>query len=1849
MNEGMRSMDGTRERDEIAIVGIGCRFPGGVDGPQSFWELLAQGRDATRSVPSDRWEVQKFYDPDKTKIGKSHVARGGFLDDIARFDAPFFGISPREATWLDPQQRLLLMTGYEAIEDAGLDLARLAGTPVGVFIGGFTLDYQLLQNYGIQSRYELEAHSATGMMMTMLSSRLSHAFDFTGPSLSVDTACSSSLVAVHLAAQSIWSGESVLALAGGVNVMIAQNMAIAESKGGFLSADGRCKAFDASADGYGRGEGAGIVILKPRRQAEADGDRIYALLRGTAITQDGHTEGITVPRGEAQARAMRLAQANAGVKPSDVLYIEAHGTGTPVGDPIETQAIGEALSDGRSSSSPILLGSVKTNIAHLEAAAGVAGLIKTALSLHHGQIPPHLHMRNPSSEIPFEQYNLKVPDTLIEWPEDQPHLRVAGVNSFGFGGTNAHVVLSGTVTHPVHDKAPTIPEHFDKPILLPISARSPEALRAMARATSDVLRSCPETSLQSVARTNALRRTQHQHRAVITTRSRAAACSALDALADGAVASGLVTGQAETGICPKIAFVCTGMGPQWWAMGRRLYHTEPIYREQIDRCSRELARFTGWSLSEEMLKDEGESRMASTEIAQPANFALQIGLAELWKIHGVRPAGVVGHSTGEAAAQYLAGTLTFEDAIKVIYHRSRLQQRATGTGRMLAVGLSSETLQKSVRQFNDKVSIAAVNSPSAVTVSGETVVLETMAEQLDTFDVFHKFLDVEIPYHSYRMDPLREELLESLVGLRGLSSTIPLYSTVTGTRIDGANVDAHYWWQNVRTSVMFAAAFEQMLADGYTHFVEIGPHPVLSSSMAEILQHVDASAVVMASLRRDEDDQDFFYRSLGSLHCHGIALPWVNYFCDDIPIADLPRYPWQLERYWNESVEAVQDRHMQSINPVLGQRLNEPLPSWEVELSPTWIPFLLDHRILGKLLYPGAAMIETMMAAVQDYYGPGDYQLEDLRILSAIILDATSDPRLRTILHPESRIIEIATFRALPDGSRTWTTHAVARISRAPVQTDFEGPRVVADSRSTTMTGERFYEQLADIGFEYGRTFRRISDLTVTENAACAVAEPFPAGLENYHCHPAVLDAAFQLVLAPGLTLGTSHGDFVPVGAERVCVLGFPRTQMHVQMTIRSVDDRQIVCDLAILDLEGRPFVLIDGFIARSMSAAAIVSSESVSRNMYQVVWNEVDDAGASDIPADEIWAVLTDSVVGPRILSALRCSGARALTIHHDDVQCLTPLAPDTYSMDPTDRAQYDQLARILAEIGVTRILHLWALDAPSGMEAVDPDHDGLFGQQLAAQAVLYLGGAVLTERRRDASWAARMWLVTRRAVAVDHEDPIHLPGSAVWGIGRVLGHQEDAVAWGGLLDTDGTDPEQDCQNILHAVVADGGEDQQAFRGSRAYVPRLVRWEPAGHALPPVLRKSGAYLVTGGRGALGMAAARYLAAGGAGHLILIGRTPIPRREQWEALPADDPAFPVIAQARVLEAEYGCVVEFPALDVSDLTQLTTWMQQRPQDAPPIRGVIHAAGVVDDALVDRLSDAQFNRVLRPKIAGAWNLHTALADTPLDFFTLFSSTGAVMASPGQSNYASANAFLDALAYYRRSSGLPAVSIGWGPWSIGMVADRQLESLYSRLGIDLIGEEAGQAAMEILIGNPAPPHVLVIGANWQTTRNSLSAVTPPPIYQTLLGDDTAESSIRADILRLPASERADAVIEVLQRVIGRVLGVEANIDRNQPLAAIGMDSMMAVEARAGVQSALGVELSVLDLLHGASISSVAAKAHMQLTDTPTVHDLALSPQLTDQASIEIVVDQLDDDEIETLLAELEASDDPGSQVSS
>lgn len=1192
------AISSVKRPEPIAIVGIGCRFPGGADGAEAFWKLLVEGIDAVREVPSDRWNVEALYDPEPGTPGKTNSRWGGFIDGIDQFDAGFFGISPREAARMDPQQRLLLETAVGALEDAGQPMHGLAGSRTGVFVGYSGSDYAVIQ-HGPTDRRNIDAHSNTGGAASICANRISYFLDLRGTSFTVDTACSSALVALHLACQSIWRNENTHALAGGVNVLLKPEPFMGFSHLSMLSPDGRCKPFDASANGFVRAEGAGMVLLKPLSAALRDGDDPYAVILATGSNQDGRTSSMTVPSQRAQEELLRQNCKEAGVSPADIHYFEIHGTGTLVGDPIEARALGAVLGEGRPEGDVCLVGSSKSNIGHLEPAAGIAGLIKLALSLKHRVVPPNLHFHEPNPNIPLDELKLRVPQQAEPWPvSDAPAL--AGINSFGFGGTNAQAILREAPRN-FENAEDRVGTGEAKPRLVPLSASSSAALSATAERYGRFVRE-RRASFEDIVWSASSRRSHYDHRSAVVARTAEELAENLEALASGTRTASVVSGRRVPSQNRRIVFVCSGQGPQWWRMGRELLETEPVFRGVIERCDEIVRSKGGFSLLEELTRDESSSRMEETAIAQPSIFALQVGLAELWKSWGIEPDAVVGHSVGEVAAAHIAGALSLEDAAHVIFHRGRCMDFASAHGRMLAVGLPAEEGVRLLRGREDRVSLAAINSPRSITLSGDGDCLEEVAAQLEANGTFHRFLRVNYAFHSHLMDPMRHELLDVLRGIEPGDVSIPMVSTVTGTLAVGTELDGEYWWRNVREAVRFAPAVQTLLQDGYKVFTELSPHPVLSGAVLECAEGAAESLTVVPSLRRGDEERYTILKSLGSLYAIGCPVNWSAVGPEDGRFVRLPTYPWQRERHWSES-EASRQVRVGNSHPLLGRRVGASLPLWESHLDPRVTRYLRDHQVQGLVVFPATGYLEMIFAAGGELFGALPVALEEVELTKACFL-SEDEGTLIQISGVDESSVRIHTRR--PTEGQQWTEHGRAHLRpltdvATPAPVDLEAIR----RRCPVEKGsEECYTRLREMGLDYGPAFRGLERIWLGRNETLTrtVAPPeVVSGTSGYAAHPAILDSCLQSMLLCASYTRDEVRLFLPVEIERVRLHRRLPSSVWTHVTLVEIGGRDIVADIRIFDDANNTILDFKG--ARCRLVGDNRESESLRELVYEYEW----------------------------------------------------------------------------------------------------------------------------------------------------------------------------------------------------------------------------------------------------------------------------------------------------------------------------------------------------------------------------------------------------------------------------------------------------------------------------------------------------------------------------------------------------------------------------------------------------------------------------------------------------------------------
>ncbi|MFG2628157.1 SDR family NAD(P)-dependent oxidoreductase [Streptomyces sp. NPDC048473] len=1194
---------GNEGLEPLAVVGIGCRFPN-AEGPGQFWRLLREGTDVVGPIPADRWDPAVYRDAapaGPAGFGQTVPMRAGLLDTpVDEFDPLFFGISPREAQEMDPQQRIFLEVAWEALEDAGLANEKLTGSRTGVFASAIWHDYAELAPGG---RGSVSPHSATGRALNMVANRLSYVLGLRGPSMVVDSACSSSLLAVHLACQSLWSGESTTAVAGGVNLMLnPANMVSLTSFGG-LSPDGLCKAFDARADGFGRGEGCGVVVLKPLSRALADGDDVYCVIRGSAANNDGLSNGLTAPNPEAQAEVLREAYSRAGVDPRDVHYVEAHGTGTNLGDPIEAAALGAVVTRDRPAGAELVIGSVKSNLGHLEAAAGVAGFIKAALSLRHRAVPPSLHFETPNPHIAFDDLRLRVAERLEPWPEDR--LALAGVSAFGWGGTNVHVVLEGAPQAPQPATIPsTTHERGDEQDanLFPLSAKTPQALRELAGLVASAIAG-PESDepsrLPDLVRAATLRAAQ-PYRLAAVAHTTAELHGVLARCARGEATGDLQLSGQAVDTPPRIAFVFPGQGSQWLGMGQELLRREPVFEAAVRACDTAARAYVDWSIVDELTAGEDSSHLDRVDVVQPVLFSVAVGLAALWRSWGIEPDAVIGHSMGEIAASHVAGALSLDDAARVICLRSKLLRRTSGQGAMLAAELTLDEARQTVDGHEHLVSIAVNNSPRSTVLSGDRPTLERIKGMLEEAEVFCRWVKVDVASHSPQMDPLRDDLLRALDGIAPRRGSVPIYSTVTGEVVDGTGLDPAYWVDNLRRPVLFSDQATRLLGDGVRAFLEMSPHPILLPAVEQVVAHVGATAGVVPSMRRHEPERATLLASLGKLFTLGSPVAGSAALTLGERTVKLPTYPWQRERYWHSGDAGSPASGLASgEHSLLGVRLDSAVEPgthyWQRDFD-TATAAVRDHRIGRAAVAPGAAYADMALSAACEVAQAGDaeaFAVRDLTFHEPLVVPESGVRRVQTVLVEGENESSVRVF-ARRDGGTDMVCVADAVVapviaSTEPGEAALLDPAALQERMGEELDGAGYYGLLAARGVAYGAAYQGIERIWRGEgNRGEALArlrftpDTVTLGDPGHELHPCFLDSALQAAVAPvlGPKWGTGQEHpFLSAGIGRVVVHSRPGPDAWAYAVVRGGDEdaRRYEVDVTVLGPDGGLVVEVTG------------------------------------------------------------------------------------------------------------------------------------------------------------------------------------------------------------------------------------------------------------------------------------------------------------------------------------------------------------------------------------------------------------------------------------------------------------------------------------------------------------------------------------------------------------------------------------------------------------------------------------------------------------------------------------------------
>ncbi|AKT38856.1 type I polyketide synthase [Chondromyces crocatus] len=1845
--------------EPIAIVGVGCRFPG-ADTPMQFWEVLESGRDMIREVPRDRWDIDAHYDPKPDAPGKVASRWGSFIEGVDRFDAHFFGIGTQEASRMDPHQRVLLEVAWEALEHAGVNPEQLGGSKTGVFVGIYHSDFSNLE---LADPDRIDLYSGTGTSNNVAAGRLSYLLDLRGPAIAVDTACSSSLVAVHLACQSLRNKECDMALAGGVTILLSPLPLLMASRMGLMARDGRCKTFDTRADGIAMGDGCGVVALKRLSDALSSGDNILAVIRGSAVNQDGRTNGLTAPNVLSQQELLRSALRDASLEPAQISYVEAHGTGTSLGDPIEMEALAEVLGQP-GPERRCGVSSVKTNMGHLGAAAGMAGLIKVVLCLQHRRLVPHLNFQELNPNISLSGTPFFIPTSLQSW-EANGEARRAGVSAFGWSGTNAHVILEEAPPARREPRTATRPRH-----LLVLSAKRASALRELARRYERHLEANDAQDPLDVCHTAGVGRAHAAHRLAVEGESIGELRTKLSAFVADGPAEGWWTGEVRGRKPQSPVFLFTGQGAQYAGMGRRLYESHPSFRSALDRCD-ELSRpHLRRSLLEVMFAGEGDgTALDETEYTQPALFALGYALAELWRSWGVEPSAVMGHSVGELVAACVAGVFSLEDGIKLVASRGALMQALPRDGSIAAVFADEATVAAVVARWSSELAVAAINGPSEVVISGATRAVHAAIEELGARGFKARLLRVSHAFHSPLMDPMLDDFERVAASIAHAPPRIKLVSNLTGTFIERGEVTTPaYWRRHLRHPVRFAAGIEALHAQGHQVFLELGPSSTLLAMARRCLPN--GVGTWLPSLQKGKDDWQHILSSLGQWYVQGGDVSFSA--CDagfDARRVSLPTYAFQRDDYplpvsnpASRGTSEARSSDTQDGHPLVGARVRSPLLKdlvFEAHIQPSRLPYLDDHAVYGVPLLPMTGYLEMAWAAVVRGFGRDHGTLTDIQILEPMAFPdgegrvaqvvLRTEESGRALFHIYSREQEASDAEVEP----LWRLHATGgfrRAGRDERHIPSERLEEVQKRCRAPISVERFYATLSRQGLQYGPSFRGIEQLFRSETddeALGRIALPvaLQSELPSYHAHPAFLDACDQVFAAalPGAGEAVQGEDvYLPVRVERGRILRAAVGQgwSHCKVRRAPAGAEALEADLCIFDDAGEVVAEVTGLLLkrapRGVLRAAVQRSDEGW--FYKMEWQPAPPPRLDD-PRPGAWLVLADAGgVGTQLAERLRAGGAAVVVAVAESTS--TQGDPQYVTVRPTEAEDLSRLWRQVREThgAIAGVVHCMSLDADAAVE-MNPGSLRR-AQEFGCGLALHLSQAIL---RDEHPIPPRLWLVTWGAQAVGTPSyDVAVAQAPLWGLGRTIALEHPLLRCT-LVDLD---PETEDLSLLHReLLGNDDEAQVAFRDGGRLVPRLVPVPArahgervgapmAGHegqaSLP--VRADGAYLIVGGTDGLGLQAARWLVEQGARHLVLAGRRG---------------RTPEVARAVAVLEEAGARVMVARTDISRAEEVEALVAEIQRTQPPLRGLIHSAGTVDDATLLQQRWSRFGPVMGPKLEGAWQLHSSTLEAPLDFFVMFSSIASLFGSPGQGNYAAANAFLDALAHHRRHAGLPALSINWGAWAeVGMAA-RLSETDARRmaeLGLGHIVPERGVRTLGQALSMTLA-QVAIVPVDWRRflrqfqpgaeplvfSRVASMSVVDPPVKPAQPGDWLRKLEEAAPV------QRRRVLHDLIWAEAVKAIGLEPSspLDARTSLHDFGLNSMIALDLTRTLSARIGRTLPASLLFNHPTVEAIGsflADEVLHLVQRGPSSEAHSSPRAP--GTVLKKIEELSDEEVDRLL---------------
>lgn len=1792
-----KSQDKARRLDDIlhepiAIIGMGCRFPGGANSPQEFWDRLINEVDCISQAPSNRWKHEDYFDADPNAPGKLYTSDGGYLNvPLDMFDAPFFNISGREAKSLDPHQRLLLEVGWEALEDAAIDFASLKGSKTGVFFGECCFDYNNAQLLSCDLT-RMDAYALTGTTFSLSSGRLSYTLGLEGPALTLDTACSSSLVAVHYACASLRLRESDMALAGGVNLIMLPNVNICFTKMGSISPDGRSKTFDASANGYARGEGCGVVALKRLSDAKLDGDRILAVIRGSALNQDGKSAGLTAPNGLSQLNVIKSALANTGLKPEDIQYIEAHGTGTPLGDPIEIEAIGEAYQEGHSKDYPLLIGAVKTNIGHLEAAAGASSLIKMVLCLNNKQIPPVLHFNKPNPLIPWGDYPVKIVNKLTEW-RNEGNPRRGGLSAFGFSGTNAHIIVEEAPDVEIEHPEMQRPMH-----ILNLSAKSKSALKDLSARYISLLNHSTDNEIADICHTASVGRVHFGERVSIIGSTKSDFISLLTDFSEEKNNKRVIPKITRNGANKGIVFMFTGQGSQYVGMGKELYETQPDFALALNEVDKALIKHLEVSIIEMLYDANADSEQVNrTSNAQPVIFAIEYALAKLWEAWGVKPSLVIGHSIGEYAAAVITGILSLEDAAALVCARGSVMHSAPGDGVMAAVFSQEEVVRKYIEPYSADVDIAAVNAPNLTVISGERGSVEKVVIALKQNNIRAKYLTVSHAFHSPLMDSTLDQFSEVCLDINFNKPSIEFASCLTGRIIANEGANSEYWTQHIRRPVKFYETLNGVYEKGYRTFVEIGATNTLCTIGKQFID--DENVLFLPSLTQKGNPWETMLCSLGSLYAIGKEINWKNF---DKPYklrkTALPTYPFQGQSYWMDLTNDCQSgRSVLSVldHTLLGQRISSPCLEntaiFQNVFNSNNPVFLKEHIIWGEPVTPAAAYVSLLLSVTKTLFSTSELLISNIEFTQLMKVPNDAPRQVQMIidnLNDQMKSITCVSRNA-DDDNANWLDHYRSQV-RLVEDSDIDSEHVDLNKLRSLFNNEidpePIFKKLYEYGYDIGQGFHRIKQVLYDDNCGfCRIDVKILKPEEtDFEIYPGIIDSCFMSAIFASEAcrdMMKETGDiFIPVNIEELKVLKSIETDNIWCKCDYEINGILLRHNVKAYDDNGQLILEIKGFSGKLINSALFKREIKSDFNeyFYSIAWDKLPLKKPDEIETsnDKMLIFNLENTIAGSISKELKEADLETINVFTADSY---KQIDNDYFINPTDGEHFSKLLDDIHGNYLKGIVFLWGINSIEGVNEMESLTDDMLPSSLGSLLLLVQGCL-----KRNIN--PNIYLITSGVHTLSRANKNNPPASStIWGFANVL-ESENPHLNTIRIDISNELSSSERDQLVDEIKFNLHDKQVLLRGSDRLVPRLNSGihEPSSAEIQ--IHSDAAYIVTGGMGDLGIITAKWLVSRGAKHLALVGRSK-PGKQAAGAIKSFRDA--------------GVIVRIINGDISESDFTEKLIKEVRSEMPQLKGIIHAAGTIDDGLITDLTWDRFRNVLKPKVDGAWNLHRHTLNCDLDFFSMFSSASVIIGGSGQSNYCAANAFMDALAHYRTKAGLPATSVNWGPWAgLGMASDLDKQNNRLRkMGMGSFESENAEKLLDILL-KKHPVQSFAADVNWDKFAETITEEKQHGFYKGLVKNSLRkdkpkqpkQSELKNLLALTPQAQRYKVLLSELQKVGLRVIGYDDKhqINPTTPLMDQGFDSMMAVDIRNELNSMLGHTLPVSLLFDYPTLDRIA-----------------------------------------------------------